>query len=357
MAFGLAWLAAIHGAPPGGTPEIHREGGGDRALLMNWDDSLLAARIFLDPLPASMPGSEADSPEEVELGQRLYFERGISVNKSQSCHDCHLLTRRRAGVDGKPTSSGALCTLGRRNSPTVLNAGFQEAQFWDGRAVDLVDQAKGPIVNPVEMGMAGPGDVVARLQAVPGYSELFGRAFPGDPEPLTYEHAAEAIAAFERTLVAPSRFDRLLRGDEDTFSEQERRGLIEFASHNCFECHSGATIGGQLFRKIGQRRPYGNTLDLGRYEVTKREEDRFVFKVPMLRNVTRTAPYFHDGQVATLEEAIRTMGALQLGLDLPPDEVADLAAFLGTLAGDPPVAIEEPGPMDFNRNPGSSSQT
>jgi cytochrome c peroxidase len=308
---------------------------------MNWEDTYLCARIFLGRLPVAMPGSKSDTPEQIGLGKRLYFERGLSINKSQSCNDCHLLTEGRAGVDVGPTSRGAMGTFGKRNSPTVINAGFQTAQRWDGRARDLVEQAKDPILNPIEMAMRTAEEVVEYLRKVDGYSDAFRHAFPGDADPLTYDHVAQTIAAFERTLVAPGRFDRLLDGQKTALTGQEKRGLTKFIQYHCVECHTGITVGGQLHKIIGQRHPYSNREDLGRYEITKKEEDRYVFKVPMLRNVTRTPPYFHDGQVLTLEEAVAKMGWLQLDHRLTSGDITDLIAFLRTLEGSPPP-IEGP---------------
>lgn len=314
---------------------------GSNKKLMSWDDIYLSARIFLGSLPAVMPGSESDTPERISLGKRLYFERGISTTKSQSCHDCHLLTKGRAGADAGPTSKGAKGTFGTRNSPTVINAGFQAAQFWDGRSKDLVEQAKGPILNPIEMGMKTEEEVVEQLKKDESHLDAFRRAFPGDPDPVTYDHLARAIASFERTLVAPGRFDRLMDGHQDALNAREKRGLTKFIQYGCVECHSGITVGGQLFKIIGQRNPYPDKDDQGRYDVTKNEEDRQVFKVPMLRNVTRTPPYFHNGQVFTLEEAISKMGWHQLGLRLTSADISDMIAFLKTLEGTLPP-LKEP---------------
>ena len=291
----------------------------------------LSVRIFLKPLPDSMPGHQDDTPEAVALGRKLYFERGISLNKTQSCNDCHRLDHNQAGVDYLPTSKGAVGTFGTRNSPTVLNAGFQLAQFWDGRAADLKEQAKGPVLNPVEMGMSSPEEVVARLKVIEGYPEMFARAFPGPAEPMTYDNAAAAIAAFERTLITPSRFDRMMSGERGVMTEGEMRGLRLFADTGCLDCHAGRTVGGRLFERFGVYHPYPNTKDPGRKAVTGQEQDLFVFKVPMLRNVTLTPPYFHDGGVSTLPEAIRTMGRLQLNRDLTAEDIAGITQFLRSL--------------------------
>ena len=337
------WLVSLFGSAPNAPagPEQNRASGPSREKLMDWDTALLSARIFMGRLPEAMPGSENDTPERIALGKKLYFERNISLNKNKSCNDCHFLTKGRAGADSTPTSKGATGVFGKRNSPTVINAGFQSMQFWDGRAQDLAEQAKGPILNPFEMAIRTPEDALALLRRTEGYPETFRRAFPGDADPLTYDNLAEAIAAFERTLVAPGRFDRFLEDGRHTLSAQEKRGLTKFIQYRCVECHSWATVGGRLYHRLGKHHPYKNTEDVGRYEVTRKEEDRYVFKVPMLRNVTRTAPYFHDGKVATLKEAVRLMGWLQLDLRLTSRDISDLIAFLHTLEGNPPP-VEEP---------------
>lgn len=338
------WLTAAAGPAP-----VHSESyPGPPAFdhshekLMSWDLAFLEARLFLGRLPDLMPGSENDTPERIALGKRLFFERGISHNKIKSCNDCHHLTGGHAGADDTPTSEGSSGVFGKRNAPTVLNAGIQFRQFWDGRAPNLADQAKGPILNQIEMGMLTPNEVIEKLRQEKGYPEAFRRAFPGEAEPMTYDNLAEAIAAFERTLIAPGRFDRLLAGDHNALNAQEKRGLTKFLQYHCVECHGGVTVGGQLFKIIGQANPYLGTDDLGRYGVTKQLEDRYVFKVPMLRNVTRTAPYFNAGQVFTLEEAISLMAWHQLGRRLNSEDRSDLIAFLGTLEGNPPIFRDEP---------------
>lgn len=323
-------------ADSSGTRGTTRTSGYFHEDCLKWEDALLAARIFLGKLPDKMPGADLDSPELVALGQMLYFEHEISINRSQACNDCHFLTQERAGADVTPTSNGATGISGKRNSPTVINAGFQFSQFWDGRAGDLNEQARAPLLNRIGMAIKTEQEVIDRLQKIDKYPVAFEKAFPGDPDPISFDHITQSIAAFERTLVAPSRLDRLFAGDPSAMTDREKNGLTKFIIFNCVECHTGSTVGGQLFRKIGQRNPYANTSDSGRYEVTRREEDRFVFKVPMLRNVTRTPPYFHDGQIFTLEDAVAKMGWHQLDLQFEPGDIVDLIAFLNTLEGDPP---------------------
>lgn len=289
------------------------------------------ARTIFGPLPDKMPGSENDSPELIELGRKLYFETKLSVNNTQSCNTCHDINNR-AGDDGKPVSPGAIQgKFGTRNSPTVLNAGFQFVQFWDGRAKDLKEQAKGPILNPVEMAMPDEKTVEKTITSIPEYVEMFKKAYPNEKKPITYDNLANAIAAFERTLVSKSRYDDWINGDVTALTPQEKVGLKQFIEVGCITCHTGPLFGGNLYQKMGLVRPYKNTKDLGRYEVTKQESDKFMFKVSQLRNITLTAPYFHDGAVPNLEEAVRTMALIQLGKELTDEQTKNIVAFLGAL--------------------------
>jgi cytochrome c peroxidase len=277
-----------------------------------------------------MPGSENDTEAKIELGEKLYFETKISTNETQSCNSCHRVDDHLGGVDNLPTSKGAKGDLGGRNAPTTLNAGFHIAQFWDGRAPDLAAQAKGPVLNPIEMGMPNEEAVLAKLKEC-GYEDLFKKAFPDADKPLTYDNFGEAVAAFERTLVTHDRFDDFLGGDDDALSRKEKQGLRVFMKVGCADCHSGALLGGDGYEKMGQANAYANKEDVGRFEVTKKEEDKYVFKVPSLRNIAITGPYFHDGKAATLEEAIKQMAWLQLDAELKHREIAAIAAFLGAL--------------------------
>lgn len=285
---------------------------------------------LIQPLPDKMPGAEKDTPALVKLGKELYFEKALSKNNSQSCNSCHRVDEKRGGVDNEATSPGAFGKRGGRNSPTTLNAGFQFAQFWDGRAADLPAQAKGPVLNPVEMAMADEAEVLSRLGGMKKYEEGFKAAFPGDAKPLTYDHMAQAIAAFERTLVTHDRFDEFLKGNDRALNTAEQQGLKEFLTQGCTTCHYGPVIGGQVYQKIGLVKPFP-TDDKGRVEITKDEDDQFKFKVPMLRNIALTHPYFHKGQVATLDEAVKKMAWHQLGKELSEDQVKSLVAFLKTL--------------------------
>jgi cytochrome c peroxidase len=289
-----------------------------------------ANRTF-SPLPGAMPNSENDTAERIALGEKLYFEKRLSVNNSQSCASCHRLKDGFAGVDNLPTSPGARKELGTRNSPTVLNAGWQDSQFWDGRAEDLVEQAKGPILNPIEMGMPDEQAVEKKIQNITEYQDAFAKAFPGDNPAISYQNIAEAIAAFERTLITPARFDDFMNGDALALNETEQRGLKTFMKLDCDSCHDGKLLGGETYEPLGKENPYDNQEDQGMFLVTKDEDDRMFFKVAPLRNVALTAPYFHDGKIETLGEAIRTMAKLQLDESLTEQQVNDITSFLKAL--------------------------
>ena len=270
---------------------------------------------------------------QVKLGKRLYFEKGLSLANDISCNSCHMLDK--FGVDNEPTSPGHKGHRGDRNSPTVYNSAFHIAQFWDGRAKDLKAQAKGPILNPGEMAIPDEATAIKRLKNIDGYTEMFKAAFPKKKNPMTYDNMAEAIANFEKNLLTPSRFDDYLKGKSDALSDDEKEGLRVFMEVGCTSCHNGVGVGGGLYQKIGLEVPY-DTEDLGRYKVTKDTDDKYFFKVPTLRNVAKTGPYFHDGKVKTLKEAVTLMGKHQLGVDLKPSEVDSILAFLDSLTGELP---------------------
>lgn len=281
-------------------------------------------------IPAKMPGGEKDTPELVELGKKLFFEKRLSINDTQSCNSCHDVTNKKGGVDNDSTSTGALGKKGDRNAPTVLNAGFHTAQFWDGRAATLEDQAKGPITNPIEMGMLSPESVEEKLSTIEEYKPLFEKVFPEGDKKITYDNIAKAIAAYERTLITSDRFDDFVRGDMKALTEVELKGFDTFLSKGCNACHKGALFGGDSFQKLGAVKPYP-TEDTGKFKLTNQEADKFIFKVPSLRNIALTAPYFHDGKVKTLEEAVQKMGFHQLGMELKEEEIKSIVAFLNTL--------------------------
>jgi cytochrome c peroxidase len=298
-----------------------------------------AAALF-QPLPAEMTSDRHPlTDERIALGRMLYYETRLSKNQDISCNSCHDLAK--YGVDGEPTSSGHKGQRGGRNSPTVYNAALHLAQFWDGRAADVEEQAKGPVLNPIEMGMPDASQVVKVLKSIPGYVDAFKAAFPDDADPVTYDNAAAAIGAFERRLVTPAPFDRFVAGDTSALTPGQLAGFKTYVETGCTTCHNGAAVGGSMYQKLGLVKPY-ETADTGRAEVTGNETDKFFFKVPSLRNITETAPYFHDGGVATLDQAIRLMAEHQLGRTITDEQVAGISTFLGSLKGEIPAAYITP---------------
>jgi cytochrome c peroxidase len=304
------------------------------------EDLLETARSLFEPIPEQppeLPGLEA-TPERVELGKMLYFETRLSESHTISCNSCHMVGL--GGVDMLETSVGHRWQMGARNSPTVLNAVFNSAQFWDGRAQDLAEQAGGPLENPVEMATTHE-HVVEMLSAIPGYVESFAKAFPDDPDPVNIKNVTDAIAVFEATLITPNApFDRYLRGDEDALTPEQKEGLQLFVDNGCSACHSGINLGGDQYQPFGVVELPGAELlppgDKGRFEVTKSVSDEYVFKVPSLRNIALTPPYFHTGKSWDLRQAVAVMGAAQLGIELSEAEVDKITAFLHALTGEQP---------------------
>lgn len=288
------------------------------------------------PLPkefssATNPTSDA----KIALGRMLYHDKRLSLAQDISCNSCHDVTR--YGVDGEKTSPGHQGHRGDRNSPTVYNAGDHVAQFWDGRAEDLEAQAKGPILNPGEMAMPDEKAVLAVVESMPEYVKLFKDAFPEDKKPISYSNLAKAIGAFERRLVTPSRWDKFLEGDANALTEKEKAGFALFSSLGCPGCHSGPAVGGGSFQKLGLIKPYPDQSDLGRFKHTNNEDDKMKFRVPSLRNVEKTAPYFHNGSIATLEEAVTKMAYHQLGKEVSAQEIELVVTFLKALTGELPL--------------------
>lgn len=283
------------------------------------------------PLPSAVPASAAVTEDAVTLGRMLYYEPRLSKSQTISCNSCHDLAK--YGVDGQPTSDGHKGQKGDRNAPTVFNAAGHFVQFWDGRAPDVEAQAKGPVLNPVEMAMPGEKKVVAVLESMPEYVALFKKAFPNEAQPITYDNMAKAIGAFERRLMTPSRWDALLAGDTSALTPGEIVGFKTFLATGCQSCHNGALLGGTTFQKLGAVKPYTRSADPGREKLTKNEADRSVFKVPSLRNVAETRPYYHDGGVESLEDAVRQMAEYQLGRTLTPAQTTQIVEFLKVLTG------------------------
>lgn len=294
--------------------------------------SLCASVQAAEPVDPIEP-VEVKNPALVELGKMLFFEPRLSRSGFISCNSCHNLAT--GGVDNLQTSIGDRWAQGPINSPTVLNSFGQVAQFWDGRAKTLAEQAAGPIANPLEM--ASTHEMAVKVIAsIPGYAPYFKKAF-GDTE-VNIKRITEAMAEFERTLVTPNaRFDKWLKGDKNAITQQELNGYKIFKESGCTICHNGAQLGGQSFQKMGVVRPYKTTNTAeGVKAISGRDQDRMTFKVPMLRNIELTYPYFHDGAVWTLEESVSIMGDLQLGKRYTKQEINDITAFLKTLTGDQP---------------------
>jgi cytochrome c peroxidase len=330
-----------------------------RYLALHWDGSLSAAQradvlawvkdirrrhyatpgfpdavqeAVIRPLPASVPADTA----KVALGKQLYHDKRLSGDDTLSCASCHDLAK--GGTDRAQFSTGIRGQKGDINSPTTYNAGFHFVQFWDGRAATLQEQAAGPVANPVEMGAEWP-KVVEKLKADEAFAKAFAAAYPSG---LTAENVQQAIAEFERTLVTPkASFDRFLAGDAKALSAEEKQGYDLFIDRACATCHAGALLGGGSFEKMGVVHDYfaerGGTkgkADDGRFNVTKLESDRHRFKVPSLRNVALTGPWFHDGTVTDLKKAVKVMARVQRDVELSDADAAKIVAFLGALTGE-----------------------
>lgn len=296
---------------------------------------------------SSLPSNAKDSVNtlteaKILLGKSRFFDNRLSKGNTQSCNSCHNLAT--FGVDNKATSTGDLGKNGNRNSPSVFNAALHIAQFWDGRAPNVEEQAGGPILNPVEMNMPSEKAVEDKLKRITGYQSLFSKAFPDDKAPITYANLKSAIGAFERTLMTPSKFDNYLDGDAGALNDEEKEGLKTFIEVGCITCHNGVAVGGGMFQKfpllgIDYKSLTGSKRDdKGKMEVSKSDADKYIFKVPSLRNITETYPYFHDGSVDDLGKAIAIMGKAQLNKDLSETQIASIKTFLSTLKGSLPQA-------------------
>lgn len=302
-----------------------------------------------EALPETVP-APADNPttaEKVELGKMLYFDPRFSSTGTVSCFSCHNVME--GGDDHRPTSIGVHGQAGGRNSPTVWNAAFHSVQFWDGRAASLEEQAKGPPVNPIEMGMENLDATIQRISDIPGYKAYFDKVF-GVDNSITMDNAAKAIAAYERTLITPnSPYDRYVKGEKAALNEQQVRGMETFSSVGCTICHSGANFSGPTmpagqgffmkfptFTTSKYVSQYKLMDDTGRMQATKKEADKNMWRVPTLRNLVYTAPYMHNGSVKSLDEAVKVMAKTQLDKDITAEQVADISAFLQALTGEFP---------------------
>ena len=296
------------------------------------------------PKNPPVPSGNPITPAKVELGKQLYFDGRLSKDGTVSCNSCHNVMA--GGDDNRPNSVGIKGQHGGRSAPTVWNSAFLSVQFWDGRAKSLEDQAKGPLTNPIEMGMDSHDAVIARIKAIPGYVEGFKKAFPGSKD-IHIDQVAMAIATYERTLITPdSPFDLYMKGNKKALSAAAVRGMGLVQSVGCTSCHSGPNFAGPLLPEgtgFYQKFPtfpgsaydakYQLTADEGRSGVTKNPADKHFFRVPTWRNVAVTAPYMHNGKVPNLSEAVRVMAKTQLNKDLKEEEVSDIVAFLGSLTG------------------------
>jgi len=298
------------------------------------------ANQYFEAIPSVLPQlkDNAITHEKVNLGKQLFFDPRLSASGLISCNTCHNLGM--GGDDNLETSVGHGWQKGPRNSPTVFNAVFNIAQFWDGRAEDLKAQAKGPVQAGVEMA-ATPEHVEITLNSIPEYVASFNRAFPNEKGSTNFDNMAKAIEAFEATLITPaSPFDQFLQGNATALNDEQQKGLALFMDKGCSSCHNGVNLGGNGYFPFGVvEKPGAEVLpagDKGRYSVTKTASDKYVFRAPPLRNVELTEPYFHSGTVWSLKEAVAIMGSSQLGIELKDDEIIAITAFLKSLTGQQP---------------------
>ncbi len=303
-------------------------------------DSLLkqARETFKSLTPLVGEAQANQKSPQVELGRKLFFDPRMSADGVWSCMLCHQPTL--YGTDAQRLSRGVFDKFLPRNAPTVLNASLQFKAHWDGRFASVEEQASHALLGP-GFGNHDVPEAMERIKSIPGYAEEFAKAFPTDSDPVTPTNLGTAIGAYERTLLTPSRFDEYLDGKPNTLSAAERKGLQIFTAIGCADCHDKLGLGGERFEKFGEVSDYwkqtkSQVIDQGRFEITKKEEDRYVFKTPSLRNVAMTPPYFHDGSVADLHEAVRIMAKVQLDVDLPEEQNQSIVTFLQSLTGDLP---------------------
>ncbi|WP_444455663.1 cytochrome-c peroxidase [Rhodobacter capsulatus] len=328
------------------------------------DDAALReeAKGLFEVIPMQAPqlaDNNTVTRDKIDLGAMLFFDPRMSKSGVFSCQSCHNVGL--GGVDGLETSIGHGWQKGPRNAPTALNAVFNIAQFWDGRAPDLAAQAKGPVQAGVEMNNT-PDNLVATVKSMPGYVDAFAKAFPGQSDPINFDNFALAVEAFEATLITPnSKFDQWLTGTDGAMSEDEKAGLKLFIDTGCSSCHNGINIGGNGYYPFGVVEAPGAEIlpagDTGRFKVTKTASDEYVFRAGPLRNIALTAPYFHSGKVWDLKEAVSVMANSQLGAKLDDKQVEQITAFLGTLTGEQPEVVhpilpartaETPKPVQMN---------
>ena len=315
-------------------------------------DLLLQAQGLFKALPERAESTENPiTAEKVKLGKLLFFDTRLSKTGNNSCNSCHNLAT--FGVDNLPTSKGDVGNFGDRNSPTVFNAALHSMQFWDGRAKDVEEQAGGPILNPDEMAIPSKEFLIKKLKGITEYQNFFKAAYPSEKDPLTYLNIQKSIGAFERTMITPSPFDTYLKGDYSALTDEQLTGLKTFIKTGCISCHGGILLGGTMFQKFGVFADYrtltlSKNNDEGRKKVTKSDADKDMFKVPSLRNIEKTSPYFHDGSIKDLKQAVVIMGKLQLNKNLTDAEAGEIVSFLNSLTGtvsdeikNPPTALAQ----------------
>ncbi|MGJ0392042.1 MAG: cytochrome-c peroxidase [Methylocystis sp.] len=305
------------------------------------------AQGSFQPLPSMPLAKNSLQALRAELGRRLFFENRVSMDGNVSCSHCHLPEKQ--GSDGLPKAIGVFGKENPRNAPSVFNAAMNFKQHWRGDRESLEEQAEKSLLGAASFGNPDPAAAMSKLEAIPAYREAFAKAFPDDKNPINSRNWGIAVAAFEWTLLTPSRFDAFLSGDAKALSAQEQTGLRKFIDTGCAACHNGVGLGGGSFEKFGVTGDYwketgSKTPDKGRADVTKSDVDLYVFKVPSLRNVTKTAPYFHDGSVEDLAKAVKIMGKTQLGATISDKDAADIVAFLGSLTGPVPANYSAPDP-------------
>ncbi|WP_363349269.1 cytochrome c peroxidase [Methylocystis echinoides] len=306
------------------------------------------AKAVFQPLPAVPVAKDSVDAARVELGRRLFFENRVSMDGNVNCAHCHLPDRQAS--DGLPKAIGVFGKENPRNAPSIFNAALNVKQHWRGDRESLEDQAEKSLLGPASFGNPDQATAMGKLKAIPAYPEAFAKAFPGDKDPVNSRNWGVAVGAFERTLLTPSKFDAFLSGDVKALTPQQLAGLRLFIDTGCAACHNGVGVGGNSFQKFGVVEDYwketgAKTPDKGRADVTKNDVDLYVFKVPSLRNVAKTAPYFHDGSVEDLPKAVEIMGKTQLGKTLSRQETADIVAFLGALTGAAPANYAAPEPF------------
>jgi cytochrome c peroxidase len=315
---------------PAPSPEALRAGG--QTGFPDWALGLFGA------LPETTdPKESATAKAKVSLGRALYYETLLSNGRNVSCNSCHPLTS--WGTTSRAVPAGESPRASKLDVPSVYNAAVEVDLYWDGRAHSVEEQARGSILSPFEMAMPDEAAVLDRLRAVAKYTNGFRAAFPSEHEPLTFANVASALAAFERRLVTPSRWDKFLRGDGSALTAEEKKGFETFVARGCSDCHNGVAVGGRMYQMVGQVKPWPLQSDSGRYGASRKQEDLFVFRVPQLRNIEMTGPYFDTGVVNDLSEAVRLMARYQRGMNLSDSDVAAIVSWLGALTGKVPEDV------------------